>query len=643
MKDEFMNHYQETQEEIMENIFISWSGKKSKDVASKIKLWLPKVIPSIRPWMSEDIEAGKRWSPEIAKQLSDSRLGIICVTRENMNSGWLLFEAGAISKELDDDTRIYPILIDLPLSDLKYPLAQFQAIELTQDGSNILKLVSSLNQITKHPFPPSVVTILFEYYWPELKEQIFEIKEFSYSYSDVYRFQNISDQIFFDDLFGRIDYNEITSIDILGHTGENLIKGFLGVLSANKKLKDCLIEKQIIIRILLRDPISEVSGRVLGIKRTLEEIQEFQRRGLQLQLNFYQNLPIFRSILFRFRKADPRNKDNQKGFISFYYFPTSENSKRYPQRLLVDNYENNKNQIIEIYDSWFNYFWGKSNDYREIHTIILDFDDTIIESHGIQIKAWVELIEHAIKDRKLKTKELEIGNSHEKIIFDEKNINGEEEKEKLYDIVKKIFFSEQMASKIFDKIFSIDDKDLKDELHQKRFNIRQGKMVDVEPFPEVVKIIRKISEKYNLVIISATDENIIKDYLCQPSFMAAHKPFYDCFKYVFGKREPDFKWQNMDRKSQLIHKITSLIGVPVERMVYVGDNNMDFEAASRINIDFIEARLFSDEVEKSIGKKSLINVDNSEHPHFISWSEFCEKLEEIEKFKEKRRKEQYGF
>ena len=106
----------------------------------------------------------------------------------------------------------------------------------------------------------------------------------------------------------------------------------------------------------------------------------------------------------------------------------------------------------------------------------------------------------------------------------------------------------------------------------------------------------------------------------------------------------DFKWENMGRKSQLIHKITSLIGVPVERMVYVGDNNMDFEAASRIKIDFIEARLFSDEVEKSIGKESLIDVKgNSEHWYFTSWSEFCKKLVEVEKHKERNRKEEYGF
>jgi phosphoglycolate phosphatase-like HAD superfamily hydrolase len=225
-----------------------------------------------------------------------------------------------------------------------------------------------------------------------------------------------------------------------------------------------------------------------------------------------------------------------------------------------------------------------------------------------------------------------------------------DDEHKLTEHVKKIFFEQQLAVRIFDEIFT--DKlpdELKNELHQQRFTFRQNQMKTVRMFPHAAEVIRKLSQKYNLVIISATDEDIIKDYLARPELNTNSRPLYDCFKYVFGKREHDFNWQNIDRKSQLIHKITSIIGVPVERMVYVGDNNGDFVASRRINIDFIEARLFEREVKISIGKESLI-FENSDYlddlsklPFFSSWKDFCNVLSKVEQKKQKDRQKNYGF
>jgi hypothetical protein len=42
-------------------IFISWSGERSRDVASALKEFLPLVLHYADPWMSEtDIESGAR-------------------------------------------------------------------------------------------------------------------------------------------------------------------------------------------------------------------------------------------------------------------------------------------------------------------------------------------------------------------------------------------------------------------------------------------------------------------------------------------------------------------------------------------------------------------------------------------------------
>ena len=58
-------------------VFISWSGERSKQVARALFEWIPCVIQAVKPWMSEQIAKGARWSPEIAKELEETRFGIV--------------------------------------------------------------------------------------------------------------------------------------------------------------------------------------------------------------------------------------------------------------------------------------------------------------------------------------------------------------------------------------------------------------------------------------------------------------------------------------------------------------------------------------------------------------------------------------
>jgi hypothetical protein len=76
------------------DIFISFSGENSKRVADLIYYFLPLLIQSTKPLIStEDIKKGALWTVELMKLLSESKLGIICVTQDNIKNPWLLFEA----------------------------------------------------------------------------------------------------------------------------------------------------------------------------------------------------------------------------------------------------------------------------------------------------------------------------------------------------------------------------------------------------------------------------------------------------------------------------------------------------------------------------------------------------------------------
>src|SRR5260370_10103590 len=109
-------------------VFISWSGPRSKKLAFHVQQWLRKLVQRSDPWMSDtDIQPGQRWNVEVSSHLEDAKFGIICLTPENLNSPWLLFESGALAKAVDS-ARVLPLLFDLTRRRLPFPLAQLQAV-----------------------------------------------------------------------------------------------------------------------------------------------------------------------------------------------------------------------------------------------------------------------------------------------------------------------------------------------------------------------------------------------------------------------------------------------------------------------------------------------------------------------------------
>ncbi len=151
-------------------IFISWSGERSQSLAEALRDWLPLVLHYAQPWLStSDIKSGDRWGIEIAKELQDTNFGILCVTKDNLNAPWLLFEAGALAKSIEEG-RVIPLLLDLDKSDISGPLTQFQAEKSDNDG--IKKLVESLNKVSSSPIADSTLKNLFEALWTGLQQKL---------------------------------------------------------------------------------------------------------------------------------------------------------------------------------------------------------------------------------------------------------------------------------------------------------------------------------------------------------------------------------------------------------------------------------------------------------------------------------------
>lgn len=155
-------------------VFISWSGERSQALALALKKWIQMVLHYAEPWVSEvDIAAGERWAQVVAKELEVCHFGIICITPENMNSPWVLFEAGALGKSMQG--RVIPLLFDLEFSDVSGPLSQFQAKKITKSG--LSEIILSINQTAEKRDPEERVKEMVDWLWPKFEGMVEDIPD----------------------------------------------------------------------------------------------------------------------------------------------------------------------------------------------------------------------------------------------------------------------------------------------------------------------------------------------------------------------------------------------------------------------------------------------------------------------------------
>ncbi len=155
-------------------IFISWSGDKSREFGELLRNWIPNVLQSVEPYFTpNDVEKGNKWQSEIAAKLEKSHIGLLCLTRESLSKPWLIFEAGALSKSLSK-SKVCPILFGIEPADLEGPLVQFQATRFKKN--EIRSLMSALNKECGEQggtkLAEDTFSRVFDKWWPELETEI---------------------------------------------------------------------------------------------------------------------------------------------------------------------------------------------------------------------------------------------------------------------------------------------------------------------------------------------------------------------------------------------------------------------------------------------------------------------------------------
>jgi TIR domain-containing protein len=150
-------------------IFICWSRGRSKALAEALHVWLPRVIDGVDPFLSSEIEKGRRWLEELLKALRESQIGLVCLTPECLGAPWIHFEAGALASAMEG--RLYTYFHGVKPEEFTGPLSAFQSTRATRDDT--LLLVTSLAREAGGVDPDlAQLEARFDKEWPSLAAKI---------------------------------------------------------------------------------------------------------------------------------------------------------------------------------------------------------------------------------------------------------------------------------------------------------------------------------------------------------------------------------------------------------------------------------------------------------------------------------------
>ena len=158
------------------DVFISWTGAASHKIAQVLNEYLSKILQETEPFISSEIQSGEDWNKVIAERLKITRCGIVCVTPDNKDSPWLLFEAGALLINNDGTFgRVMTLLLDITDSSLEQPLGRFQHKVASKEG--IQAIIFDINKMLDSPLGKDKLDCTFGLMWPDIEKGINEAKK----------------------------------------------------------------------------------------------------------------------------------------------------------------------------------------------------------------------------------------------------------------------------------------------------------------------------------------------------------------------------------------------------------------------------------------------------------------------------------
>jgi phosphoglycolate phosphatase-like HAD superfamily hydrolase len=360
------------------------------------------------------------------------------------------------------------------------------------------------------------------------------------------------------------DFSRIKKILVIANTGEVTVKNLREWLIRHSSVIHA--DGTIHLHLLLRSPHISDKKRAESIERTTEDILTFAttESRFAVQVRHYASVCPLRATLLE------HTDQTYSGYLSFVdWGPGPSLNQRdtahehaFQRRNVTAN-----DPFLSVFLSWFRHFWG----INFIHTLIFDFDDTLVLTTAAQVHGWIRAIERALETGRLAPNQLK---------DNARNALEEGCAEKVF---ADIFLEEQEEDRILAQLVNTRlSSDVFEFIRDERTKAREKETVrTAELIPNVARELSILSKRYQLVIVSATRDGLIRQVLRDQQLSGL-------FPYIFGRDSPLRTWSSVEKKAQNFIKISTMLGVPLERMVFVGDSDADFRAASQLGMPFIE-------------------------------------------------------
>ena len=354
------------------------------------------------------------------------------------------------------------------------------------------------------------------------------------------------------------------------------------------------------IDIILQNPLSMDLDTLRSVQECWDqEIRPLIRKGSRINIRYHEIHTIQEGVIVQM-------KNGQKAF-GLTQAPPPNIRKQEPK--LLNCFFHNGSVTIggSNFQDHFDYLWGK----KELHTIAFDFDDTLIESISFRIEAWLRTLMDLSQKPWFKMEYLD------------ESLREHIKDEHLTRIkVKEVILKELVDPRVLRALFpNVQQEQLRQSIYNYRYSIREQLTLDhAELFDGVQECLQSLNKHYQLVIVSNTSEKLIKSLLKKFEI----EPY---FKWVLGRLGPHPHWQNLQNKTYHFLKLSRITGIPLERMVYVGDNHADFSSARQLQIPFVEARI----IASDHGRESLVQYPKGVAVHaFTKFSQLAGMIKKLE-------------
>ena len=367
------------------------------------------------------------------------------------------------------------------------------------------------------------------------------------------------------DFVSHLDLSQVKTIRIIAATGESTVKHVLQFLQdAGEQPKNGNVQ----IQVLLTEAYMTDAGRRPGLIVTKQLIEKFGMRNsaFSIELRPYAAPATFRGVIVEHGDGD------FSAFLSYYFWGRREGELERKSQHNANGFGLHKQKSLhpwlDVYFSWFRHFWGKSF----INTIIFDFDDTIILTTNAQVLGWIKAIRSAIASGLLERSDLAVG-------FREMLDNDVTATKS----VEAIFLGQQSEAEIFQAIIlGAVSKEQQTFIREERNKVRAELTKNSPLIVDVVNDIKKLQGQYRFVIVSAASEQMVRDTL--------HFKEVELFSHIFGRNSErhDPVWREVRTKSRMFLRLSAMLGIPLDRMVFVGDSDADYQAANQVDLSYIE-------------------------------------------------------